>query len=359
MRIRLSMSVSLMTLASTISAATAQAPPSADTFVSSNAPAKNFGSQPLLAVQSGTSSYVRFNLSGLPAGATVTTATVRLFVDAVSQAGSFDVYEIDQPWSENSLTFNSAPSLGVSASGGKPVTVSKSSLNQFVVVDITPLVQGWLSGTVPNNGLAIALAGGNAGSFGFDSKESEYTSHEPELEVTFSGVAGPAGPQGPQGPAGAQGPVGPTGPQGSPGPAGSQGTQGLTGPQGIPGLGGAPGAQGLPGAQGAPGPVGPPGPQGATGPAGTPGLSGVNEVLYTTTVSSGFSGQYSTVYCPAGQTVISGGCDAAFGYSTSVPYIPPTIVKATPSGNSYVCLFSGGSGINMPVAAVAVCANAQ
>jgi hypothetical protein len=313
MRIRLSMSVALMTLAYTTSAASAQAPPSADTFVSSNAPAKNFGSQPLLAVQSGTSSYIRFNLSGLPAGSTVSRATVRLFVDAVSQGGSFDVYEIDQPWTENSLTFNTAPSLGVSASGGKPVAVSKSSLNQFVVVDITPLVQGWLSGTVPNNGVAIAVAGG-AGSFGFDSKESEYTSHEPELEVTFSGVAGPAGAQGPQG---------------------------LTGPQG------------------APGPIGPPGPQGAQGPGGTPGLSGLNQVLYTTTVADAFSGQYTTVYCPAGQTVISGGCDAAYGYSTSVPYIAPTIVKATPSGNSYVCLFSGGGGINMPVAAVAVCANAQ
>jgi hypothetical protein len=85
----------------------------------------------------------------------------------------------------------------------------------------------------------------------------------------------------------------------------------------------------------------------------------VNEVLYTTTVADAFSGQYTTVYCPAGQTVISGGCDDAYGYSNSVPYIAPTIVKATPSGNSYVCLFSGGSGINMPVAAVAVCANAQ
>jgi hypothetical protein len=332
MRIRLSMSVALMILASTLPAASAQAPPSADTFVSSNAPAKNFGSQPLLAVQSGTSSYIRFNLSGLPSGATVSRATVRLFVDAVSQAGSFDVYEIDQPWLENSLNFNTAPSLGVSASGGKPVTVSKSSLNQFVLVDITPLAQGWLTGTVPNNGLAIAITGGTAGSFGFDSKESEYMSHEPELDVTFSGVAGPAGAQGPQGSTGPQGPQGPAGPQGVPG---------LTGPQGTPG------------------PSGPPGPQGAQGPGGTPGLSGVNQVLFTTTVADAFSGQYTTVYCPAGQTVISGGCDAAFGYSTSVPYIPPTIVKSTPSGNSYVCLFSGGGGINMPVAAVAVCANAQ
>jgi hypothetical protein len=361
MRIHLSMSAALMTLACTTYAASAQAAPSADTFVSSSAPAKNFGSQPLLAVQSGTSSYIRFNLSGLPSGATVTTATVRLFVDAVSQAGSFDVYEIDQPWSENSLTFNTAPSLGVSASGGKPVTVSKSTLNQFVLVDITPLVQGWLTGTVPNNGVAIAIAGG-AGSFGFDSKESEYTSHEPELEVTFSGVAGPAGAQGPQGTAGTQGPAGLTGaqgPQGPSGPAGPQGAPGLTGAQGVPGSPGAQGPQGLPGPQGSPGAIGPPGPQGAQGPGGTPGLSGLNQVLLTATVPNAFSSQYTTAYCPAGQTVISGGCDAAFGYSNPVPYVPPTIVKSTPSGNSYVCLFSGGGGINMPVAAVAVCANAQ
>ena len=344
MRIRLSIAVvALMTLAYGESAASAQAPPRADTFVSSNAPQRSFGSEPLLAVQSGVTSYIQFNLAGLPAGANVSKASLRLYVDASSQAGSFDVYEIDSPWSENSLTFNNAPSLGVSATSGKPVTVSKSGLNQFLLVDITPLVQGWLNGTIPNNGLALALVG-TAGCFGFDSKESEYTSHEPELEVTFSSGTGPQGPQGPAGP---------------------QGPQGLTGPQGPQGLTGTPGAQGVTGPQGAQGPIGPPGPlgptglTGATGPAGTPGLSGVNQVLYTTTVSSGFSGQYATVYCPAGQTVISGGCDAAFGYSTSVPYIPPTIVKATPSGNSYVCLFSGGGGINMPVAAVAVCANAQ
>jgi hypothetical protein len=334
------MAAVLAALSCTTCTAHAQAPPRADTFVSSNAPARNFGSEPLLAVQAGTTSYVQFNLADLPAGATVSKATLRLYVDISTQAGSFDVYEIDSPWSENSLNFNNAPSLGVSATGSKPVTVSRSSQNQFVLVDITPLVQGWLNGTIPNNGVALALVG-PAGCFGFDSKESVFTSHEPELEVTFTSGTGPQGPQGPQGPAGPQGP------------------QGLTGPQGPQGLTGSQGAQGLPGTPGAAGLIGPPGPQGATGSAGSPGLSGLNQVLYTTTVSSGFSGQYTTVYCPAGQTVISGGCDAAFGYSASVPYIPPTIVKATPSGNSYVCLFSGGGGINMPVAAVAVCANAQ
>src|SRR5260370_40428254 len=109
MRIPLTMAAVLAALSCTTCAASAQAPPPADTFVSSSAPQSNFGSQPLLAVQAGTTSYVQFNLTGLPAGATVSKATLRLYVDVSTQAGSFDVYEIDSPWSENSMNFNNAP----------------------------------------------------------------------------------------------------------------------------------------------------------------------------------------------------------------------------------------------------------
>ena len=314
MRIPLSIAAVLTVLSFATSVAGAQAPPSADTFVSSIAPTKNFGSGPLLAVQSGSTSYIQFDLSGVPASATVSKATLRLYVDSYSQAGKFDVYEIDSPWSEHALNFSNAPSLGASATGGIPVSVSKSSLNQFVLVDITRLVQRWLSGNVPNNGIALALVG-TTGSFGFDSKESQFTSHEPELELAYLGATGPQGPQG------APGATGPQGPQG---------------------------------------PSGPPGLQGPAGPAGTNGVSGVNQVLLTGTVPNGFSALVLTTYCAVPkQVVIGGGCDAAFGSANVPGYFPPTIFKSTPSGNSYVCAFNGGSGINMPVAAVAVCANAQ
>ena len=306
MRILLSIAAVLTILSFATVTAGAQAPPSADTFVSSVAPTKNFGSGALLAVQSGSTGYIRFDLSGVPAGATLSKATLRLYVNSYSQAGAFDVYEIDSPWSEHALSFSNAPALGASATGGVPVSVSKS--NQFVLVDITSLVQRWLGGNLPNNGIAIALVG-TKGCFGFDSKESQFTSHEPELELAFSGATGP---QGPQGATGATGPQGP---------------QGLSGPQ---------------------------------GPAGSPGLSGVNQVLATSTVPDGFSQTLVTAYCSIPQqVVISGGCDAIYGSATIGGYIPPTLVKSTPSGNSYVCLFNGGSGINMPVAAVAVCANVQ
>ncbi len=197
----------------------AQAPPSGDAFVLSSTPRANYGAFPLLVVQQGGNSYIRFNLSSIPANSTISKATLRLYVDAVARPGSFDVFEINSSWSESSLTFNNAPALGSSATQGHATPITSASLSQFVVIDITSLVQQWVNGTTQNNGIALALTTSNGG-FSFDSKESNFTSHQPELEIALQGQTGeqgPPGPQGPQGPAGAQGPQGPQGPQGIPG----------------------------------------------------------------------------------------------------------------------------------------------
>ncbi len=209
----------------------AQAPSSADTFTVSSSPRTNYGAWPLIAVQQGSNGYIQFNLSHLPANASVTKATLRLFVDAVARNGSFDVYQLNNAWSEGSLNYSNAPALGSSATGGNPIAITTSNLNQFLIIDITPLVQQWVSGSLPNNGVALALTTSN-GAFSFDSKEAILTSHQPELIVTLAGEAGPQGPQGPQGETGQQGPAGPTGANGQQGPAGPAGQPGPQGQQG-------------------------------------------------------------------------------------------------------------------------------
>ena len=204
-------------------------PPSADTFVSSVTPKTNYGPSIILVVQQGATAYMQFNLSTLPSGAHVSKAMLRLYVDGVLRPGSFDVYQLNNSWSENTLTYNTPPpALGTSATGGSPISVASSSMNQFLLVDITSTVQGWVGGTLANNGVALAVAGDNKGIFSFDSKESLLTGNGPELEIVLDGPAGPQGQQGPQG---------------------------LQGPQGIPGAQGLQGDAGLPGAQGPPGPV--------------------------------------------------------------------------------------------------------
>ncbi len=258
-----------------------QAPPAADTFVSSSTPKLNYGPSIILAVGPGTNSYVQFNLSGIPAGATISKATLRLYVDAVSGSGTLDVFQVTSSWGENKVTYNTRPTQqSVSAIVGTSVPITSATGNQFLLIDITPLAQGWLNGTIPNNGVALALTSGS-GTFALDSKESLLTGNGPELEIA---LAGGTGPQGAMGPAGPQGPIGLTGAAGPQGAAGPAGATGATGPQGLTGVAGPIGATGPQGSTGATGPQGPAGVQGpkgdtgAAGPAGPPSSGGLTSL---------------------------------------------------------------------------------
>ncbi len=222
--------VLLLSLASL--ASFAQAPPSADTYASSTKPNAANGGSTTLPVLSSTNSYVQFDLSTLPPGTSVNKATLRLFVNAVTANGQFDVNQVDGAWSEGTLTYNTQPALGPSATGSLPITLSKSNVNDFILVDITPLVQSWVDGATANHGVAVVLFGAS-GSFSFDSKESNQTSHQPELEIVLNGPQGPAGPTGATGAEGPQGPAGPTGTTGATGPQGLIGVDGAQGPAGA------------------------------------------------------------------------------------------------------------------------------
>jgi hypothetical protein len=266
-----------------VAALAQSAPPAGDTYTYSALPTQNNGSQVLLAVQSGSNTYIQFNLGTLPTGATVSKATLRLFVDAVVKNGSFNVYPVTSSWTEATLTWNTAPKLGAQVAG--PISVTTASMDQFVLIDVTTAVQGWLSGATVNDGLALELVG-TTGSFSFDSKESFLTAHQPELEIEVTAPAGATGPQGPTGPTGATGATGATGPTGptgktgltgatgNTGPAGATGPQGQIGPAGPTGATGPTGKTGLTGATGSTGPAGPTGATGATGKTGLTGATG-------------------------------------------------------------------------------------
>ena len=205
----------------------AQAPPSQDAFVTSSKPSTNYGGNTSLAVQSGSTTFVQFALAPLPSGVNASQlnkATLRLFVSGLTSSGSFDVFFVNNGWNEASVTYNNRPPLGAVVASG--VAVGANAKNTFVTVDVTAALQAWLSGSQPNNGLAIVPSASPSISVTFDSKEATNTSHEPALLYSFNGPPGPQGPQGtqglqgPQGPIGVDGPPGPPGPQGSPGPAG-------------------------------------------------------------------------------------------------------------------------------------------
>ncbi|WP_313901015.1 DNRLRE domain-containing protein [Occallatibacter riparius] len=303
---------------------------------------RNLGYQPTLTVSPRAKSYLHFDLSAIPAGATVQKATLRLFVNRAKAGGDLAVYMLSDTFSETNLTWNNAPTTSGMVPGTTPIRLDASNVDQFVQIDVTMAVQEWLSGTSPNTGFALETT--DSGNWSFDSKESWDTSHEPELEIAL-GTAGPQGPQGPAGPTGPQGPAGPAGPQGpqgpkgdtgatgAQGPAGPTGPQGPQGPKGDTGATGPQGNTGPQGAQGNTGPqgaTGPQGPQGATGPQGPQGPAGPaygNEWVFGSYDVPAGNGAADVKSCPSGQIALTGSCGySAFDvgvFDVSVSYSGP------------------------------------
>ncbi len=162
----------------------AQITPSADTYTNSAAPTTNYGAKTLLDVDGATqATYIQFDLSSVPTGAAISQATLKLYVNAVSTAGSFELYSVNGTWSESKITYDLAPALGSVIDSNVPITTADK--NQYILIPITSTVQGWVNTPSTNNGIALVAIGSFNATF--DSKESTTTSHPPELDVVFAG----------------------------------------------------------------------------------------------------------------------------------------------------------------------------
>jgi hypothetical protein len=156
---------------------------------------KNFGSAPLLYVTGATfgggtyKTYIQFDLSAIPSGYTnadIAKATLKLYVNGVTTAGGFEVDAISGPWFESTITDHKQPTLqGVIV---PDVQVTAADTNQYILIDITSTVQGWVDVPSSNNGIALLAL--KQFSASFDSKENATTSHPPELDIVFSESAG-------------------------------------------------------------------------------------------------------------------------------------------------------------------------
>ena len=164
-------------------AVNAQVTPSADAYTSSAASSTNYGPKPLLDVDGATQiSYIRFDLASIPAGASVSQATLKLYVNSVVAAGSFNVDYINGSWAESTITADLAPALGSTIESG--VSLTTADRNQYILIDITPAVVAWLDGSQSNDG--VALVANSSFNATFDSKENTATSHPAELDIVFS-----------------------------------------------------------------------------------------------------------------------------------------------------------------------------
>jgi hypothetical protein len=104
--------------------------------------------------------YIRFNLPPelLEPGVTVDYAYAwlyygydyTLFEDTTDEVGQILCHQALAPWSQSSLTWNNRPPIGPVIDGWDDLTE-----RGLYWCDITELVQGWVSGQIPNYGIAI------------------------------------------------------------------------------------------------------------------------------------------------------------------------------------------------------------
>ncbi len=179
--------VLLLSTLSLLTGAFGQITPSADSYTNTVDPTTNYGAKTLLDVDAATqATYIQFNLASIPStytSADITQATLKLYVNTVSTAGSFNVDYVNGTWAESTITSSLAPALGTTIAASVPITTADK--NQFILIDVTPAVQAWLSGTT-NDGIALVANGTFNATF--DSKESTTTSHAPELDIVFGGT---------------------------------------------------------------------------------------------------------------------------------------------------------------------------
>jgi hypothetical protein len=181
-RHRLPSAVLLFVILTALISAHAQITPSGDAYIDTTKPTVNNGKAVTLGVVSPSqTTFIAFDLSSIPAGytgASITKATLKLYVSSVTTAGSFNVDEVNGSWTEATLTANNAPALGSTIAASVPLTNSQA--RDYILIDITQALQDWVNGT-PNDG--IALVANSPLSATFESKENIKESHNAELNT--------------------------------------------------------------------------------------------------------------------------------------------------------------------------------
>ncbi len=181
--------VVLMLVLFVATTAYAQFTPSDDSYVNSKAATTNYGAAKTLDLSSaGETTFIRFDLTAVPSGYTgssIAKATLKLYVNTVTTAGSFNVDLVNGTWTEGAIDYSNAPALGTTIAASVPLATSNKL--DYVSIDITPAVVEWLSGTA-NDGIALVANSPLVATL--DSKESTTTSHSAELDIVFTGGGG-------------------------------------------------------------------------------------------------------------------------------------------------------------------------
>jgi hypothetical protein len=140
-----------------------------DTFVSSSEMKKTFGTESKLRISAKNEALIRFDLTSIPGNAVINGATLSLYLNGDNEDDDdgkdgdkhgfpvipIYVHRATAPWVEATTTYRSFAQHFDPAVAGVILPTSSSALKS---VDIRRLVQSWVSGAQPNDGVVLETA---------------------------------------------------------------------------------------------------------------------------------------------------------------------------------------------------------
>jgi hypothetical protein len=133
---------------------------------------------------------LRWDLSQVPAGAAVSSATVTLNITNASPQ-TYAAYELKRSWNEGQVTWNQAATgspwatagaKGTTDRGPQIASVTPTNVAPYTFTIPASVAQGWLNSPSSNNGILLAHAT-NYDGFVFDTREG---ATPPKLTVNYS-----------------------------------------------------------------------------------------------------------------------------------------------------------------------------
>ena len=146
---------------------------------------------------------LRFDLSAIPASASVTRATLQLYGSGWNGSevviGAYVITRAvrlaETTWSAARVGFPWRQAGCNSTVSDRRATaesvVTTSGINKWYSFDLTAAAQGWVTGTIPNNGVLLRAAMAVTSAFHFWSANSTAASTRPKLVITYRASSAP------------------------------------------------------------------------------------------------------------------------------------------------------------------------